>query len=81
VCHTIVPAKTPATRVVIETRYKRYPVRPKAWRVKHEGKIKFMDDPGGEGYEIAREVLVCPACAAQPHPPTRTHQSNQRNQP
>ena len=28
-------------------------------------KEKFIDDPGGAGRESAREVIVCPACAAQ----------------
>ncbi|MFP4436499.1 MAG: hypothetical protein ACLFVO_04565 [Chloroflexaceae bacterium] len=59
------PAKTPATRVTVETRYRQYPQRPKAHPVKRKGKIEMVDDPGGEGYEIAREVLACPACAAR----------------
>jgi len=59
-----VPAKTPATRVTVETRYRQYPKRPKAHPVKRKGKIEMVDDPGGEGYEIAREVLACPTCAA-----------------
>jgi len=65
ICKTCVPAKTPATRVTVETRYRQYPKRLKAHPVKRKGKIEMVDDPGGEGYEIAREVLACPTCAAR----------------
>jgi hypothetical protein len=26
---------------------------------------RWVDDPGGEGYEIVREMIVCPDCARQ----------------
>jgi hypothetical protein len=65
ICKTCVPAKTPATRVTVATRYRHYPQRPKAHPVKRKGKIELVDDPGGEGYEIAHEVLACPTCAAR----------------
>jgi len=70
VCGCTVSPRTPASRLVLVTRPKLYPVRPRAHRVvriSENGKKKevHIDDPGGRGQEIAREVLVCPACAAR----------------
>ena len=72
ICNKVVPPRTKAYCIPVETRFRRYPFRPKANRVVREnpdedkkGKIVYIDDPGGEGYEIAREVLACPECAAQ----------------
>jgi hypothetical protein len=47
-----------------------YPSRARAntfGRTDEKGKRKeyHSDDPGGKGQEVAREVLVCSACAAQ----------------
>jgi hypothetical protein len=28
-------------------------------------KEKFTDDPGGDGTQIVREVIACPACASR----------------
>lgn len=28
-------------------------------------KKEYRDDPGGEGQEIVKEVIVCPTCAAK----------------
>jgi hypothetical protein len=57
-----------AQRVVVETREKKYPIRPRANRVirlSENGKPKesFADDPGGVGWEIVQERNVCPSCA------------------
>jgi hypothetical protein len=64
-CKQIVPAHTPAHRLVITTRPKTYPSRHEVNRVKSGGKVEWKDDPGGEGVEIVKEILVCPACAAR----------------
>lgn len=65
ICKKIVPANTKAHRITLETRYRRYPVRIKAHRRVPHGKEHHQDDPGGFGYEIVREVIACPECAAQ----------------
>ncbi len=31
-----------------------------------EGRPKKTDDPGGVGFEIVREVVVCPGCFEEP---------------
>ncbi|NOY92909.1 MAG: hypothetical protein GXP55_17125 [Deltaproteobacteria bacterium] len=62
-CKTVSQSNTLANRVVIETRATEYPSRPKAQRRRIGRKIKNFDDPGGAGYEIAREVLACRTCA------------------
>jgi hypothetical protein len=65
----VVPPRTPAQRVVVQTRVKKYPFRPKANRVVRlsengKPKVTFVDDPGGVGREVAYELVVCPACAS-----------------
>jgi len=66
----VVPPGTPAQRVVVQTRPKQYQYRAKANRVVRliesgKKKVVYIDDPGGVGREIVREITVCPACAAQ----------------
>jgi hypothetical protein len=65
-CQTIVPANTKAQHIVAESRRKSYPYRKKAfWAYNPEKqKQELIDDVGGEGWEIAREIVVCPDCAA-----------------
>lgn len=68
ICESIVPPHVKATRIVLSTRLVRYPYRDKANRIpfiNHAGKrkIRLVDDRGGVGREIAREVVACPACA------------------
>jgi hypothetical protein len=68
VCGRVVPPRTPAARVVAHTRPKQYPYRVKAnhfYRPGTDGKRRerWIDDPGGVGWEIGREVLACPDCA------------------
>jgi hypothetical protein len=64
ICKQVVPAGTKARRVVSETRPRIYPFRMKANRaVRIKDKLVYPDDPGGTGWEIAREITVCPACA------------------
>jgi hypothetical protein len=65
VCKTVVSARVPSHRLIVATRTVRYPHRDKVhFRPADEGgKGKWIDDPGGIGDEIAREVTVCPDCA------------------
>jgi hypothetical protein len=63
-CKRVVPPKTKAYRIVLETRFRRYPARADVNRVVKEGKVHYTNDPGGQGREIVHEALVCPDCAA-----------------
>jgi len=51
--------------VVIERRPTEYPSRGKAQRAGSGRRSKFQDDPGGAGYEIAKEAIVCATCAQE----------------
>ena len=63
-CKTpVLPAGTPAIKVVVATRPTEYPSRPKANQLRIGRRMKQFDDPGGAGYEIAKEVLSCRQCA------------------
>jgi hypothetical protein len=69
-CQTVVPARTPSHRIVLKQRDKKYPYRSRANMVvvfepPKKKKKEYRDDPGGEGREIVREAIVCPACAAR----------------
>ncbi|MEM1415688.1 MAG: hypothetical protein AAGH15_12345 [Myxococcota bacterium] len=59
----IQPPGTRAVKVAIEVRPAEYPSRPKANKLRIGRKSRLFDDPGGAGYEIAKEVLSCPQCA------------------
>jgi hypothetical protein len=101
ICSKTVPPHTPAHRIPVELRTRRYPRRDEANLVfgkrktarkfgearkhgdPHEEEPKeqqakrndkpghrprkgvYIDDAGGEGYEIAREITACPDCARQ----------------
>jgi len=59
-------------RVVVETRLKSYRCRPRANRIVRpdkNGKPKeqLIDDPGGLGREVVREVVACRECATSAH--------------
>jgi hypothetical protein len=54
-----------ATKLVTERRPAEYPSRGKAQKGRAGSKSKFQDDPGGAGYEIAKERLACPVCAQE----------------
>ena len=81
VCGSVVPPSTPSNRVTVETRPVEYPPRPKVhWHPpKDGGKGKWVDDPGGRGSQIARELRMCPRCvstagehdAKHPPPPAK----------
>ena len=69
-CQCIVPPRTPCQRLVLNWRSMEYPYRARAntfVRTDEKGKRKeyHSDDPGGKGQEAAKEVIVCPTCAAQ----------------
>lgn len=62
------PPRTPATRIVVQTRLVQFPYRVKAnrvFRLDEAGKRKEreIDDPGGTGQQIVRELTACPTCA------------------
>jgi len=66
----VCPAGTPPVRVAVSTRSKSYRFRPGANRVVRpdvngKPKVKYIDDPGGVGREVVREVVACPECAAR----------------
>ena len=69
-CQSVVPAKTPCHRLVLQWRKKEYPFRPRANVLVRKPspdkkpKEEYRDDPGGQGYEIVKEIIVCTACAA-----------------
>ncbi|MEO0321416.1 MAG: hypothetical protein AAF447_00525 [Myxococcota bacterium] len=64
-CNVVQPPRTPVVKVTTESRPTEYPSRPKANRLRIGRKMKSFDDPGGAGYEIAKEADACPACAAE----------------
>jgi hypothetical protein len=70
ICAKVMPPRTKAYRISVETRHRRYPKREKVNRVAKDHKVRLVDDPGGEGYEIVREVTACPDCAARHKSPT-----------
>jgi hypothetical protein len=52
---------------VVETRLADHPHRPRAQQVlrRSRKKRKWIEDPGGRGIQIVREVRACPSCAAK----------------
>jgi hypothetical protein len=70
-CKKVVPPRTKAHRITVETRLRRYPFQFNVGTFRRNGKLYFRSDPGGEGREIVREVIACPDCAAQHKPPVK----------
>jgi hypothetical protein len=68
-CQKVTPPKTTRHSVVIETRAKQYSTRrrdqPK--RGGFRNRDEAVQDRGGKGMEITREVDACPECAAKQH--------------
>jgi hypothetical protein len=69
-CQCVVPHRTPCQRLTLVRRTRTYPYRSRAntfVRTNDSGKRKdyHTDDPGGQGHEVVREVIACPACAAR----------------
>ncbi len=71
-CRAVVPPRTPSQYVVTQVRLARYPARPRAHRVVHvergKRKVAYLDDPGGSGVAIVRELRACQTCAANRRP-------------
>ncbi len=71
-CGTVVPAGVRETKVVVETRPREYEARGggrENFRPRGRGPMgrrarrQRVFDKGGTGWEIVREVSVCPKCA------------------
>jgi hypothetical protein len=67
VCACVTPPNTPCNRIAVETREVEYPARKDAhWHPPRAGgKGKWVDDPGGRGTAIVREMNACSICAAK----------------
>ncbi len=63
ICKRIIGPHVPATHLVIETCKVTFPFRKNAHTIKVEGKAKKVDDPGGTGEQIVKEILACPDCS------------------
>lgn len=63
ICNAVAQPGVPAHRIVIQTRPTEYPSRPKAQSQRVGRKARTSDDPGGAGYEIAKEAIACKSCA------------------
>ena len=57
-CNRVSRAGERATKVVTERRPAEYPSRGKAQKGRPGSRSKFQDDPGGAGYEIAKERIA-----------------------
>ncbi|QDT13039.1 hypothetical protein [Planctomycetes bacterium K23_9] len=75
-CEQITPPKTTRHSVVIELREKRYSTRRRETKRTGGGgggrggfrsREEPVQDRGGKGQEISKEVPACPACAAKHH--------------
>jgi hypothetical protein len=69
-CQCVVPPRTPGQQLVLKMRRKKYLYRSRAnvvvvYEAGKKPKKEYRDDPGGEGREIVKEVIVCPTCAAK----------------
>lgn len=69
-CHTVVPARQRATKIVLKTRPRTYSsrgseTREMRGRFPRRGMPRKQPeyDKGGVGTEIVREAMVCPRCA------------------
>ncbi|NNE00994.1 MAG: hypothetical protein HKN47_27070 [Pirellulaceae bacterium] len=74
-CGQITPPKTTRHTVVIEVREKQYSSRRReskrggggGGRGGFRGREEPVQDRGGRGEEISKEVAACPACASKQH--------------
>ncbi len=64
ICQNIIEPHTKAIRLPYETRTRQYPSRQKEVSA-GRGRRKTITVPGGVGFEIVREVVACPDCAAE----------------
>ena len=58
-CGTVQPQGTQPTRKILKTRKRIYEAR--AYRHNKRN----LEDPGGEGTEIVKEVVFCQACSSK----------------
>lgn len=68
-CNQVTPPKTTRHTVVIAVREIDYPIRRKESK-RPGGRFRgdeAVQDRGGKGREIAKEVAACPACAEKNH--------------
>ena len=67
VCASVAPPRTRCNRIVVETRVVEYPKRDEVhWHPpRARGKGKWVDDPGGHGTQIVRELRACELCFAK----------------
>ena len=65
ICKKIASPGTKSFRIPVQFRNRKYPERESVFRVRRDGKEKLVDDPGGVGREIVREVTACPECVTQ----------------
>lgn len=62
VCGKTVGPGVRAFLIVAKRQRWSHPYRPKVNRIKIEDKWELTDDPGGEGYQIKKELRACPDC-------------------
>lgn len=61
-CNTQIFSNTPSHSYQVKKRSKTYPKRASANKYLKDGKSKVSDDPGGTGWEIEKEIIVCKNC-------------------
>jgi len=62
-CLSKISANQPSFNYTIQKRTKIYPKRLKAnVFIDEKGKEKKSDDPGGQGFEIVKQIRVCKKC-------------------
>jgi hypothetical protein len=74
ICNKAIGPNTPSFLIPTRIRKRKYPLRTGANKLKDPAKpgkrrVVYKNDPGGEGYETAREVRVCAACRKNAPPP------------
>jgi len=62
ICGQCIGPHIPLRKKTVKTRIVSYPFRKEVNCKRFEKKIKFTDDPGGKGIEIAEEIKICPDC-------------------
>jgi hypothetical protein len=63
-CNAAVGPHVSQLLVTTQTREKAYPARTKVNRIQRNNlKVRFTDDPGGQGTEAAQRKGFCPDCA------------------
>ena len=75
-CQQVTPPKTTRHRVILETREKEYVIRRRETKGRNfRDRDAPVQDRGGKGIEIKKEVDACPDCAAKHQPVTITPES------